>query len=104
MASNKKPDSNKILFEKVNDRFLAETALKAGNNNSVKTMAIINAIKLIKTLSPRNWVIKDFFSAPKTFRTPTSAERFEDCAVARFIKLIQAISKVKMAIEARMYK
>jgi hypothetical protein len=40
------------------------------------------------------------FSAPSTFRTPTSAARFEDEDVDRFMKLMQAISKVRMAMEA----
>ena len=66
--------------------------------------AITNAIMLINNDSPRNCFTSDFFSAPNTFRIPTSAERFEERAVDRFMKLMQAISKVNKAMEARIYK
>lgn len=42
--------------------------------------------------------------APRTFRTPTSAERREERAVERFIKLMHAISNMNKAIDVRMYK
>ena len=62
------------------------------------------AIVLISNDSPRNCFTNDCFCAPRTLRTPTSAERFEERAVDRFIKLIHAISKVNKAMEPRIYK
>src|SRR6266487_301166 len=101
---NKKAAMLKISFEKESERFFAETELKAGNKSSTKTIAKIKAIKLISTDSPRNCATKDFFSAPSTLRIPTSDERLEERAVERFMKLIHAINKVNIAMEARMYK
>ena len=46
-------------------------------------------------------VINNFFSAPNTFLIPTSEERFDDCAVARFIKFMHAISSVNNAMERK---
>src|SRR5690349_16747777 len=100
----KKPAISSVLSEKEKESVLPETELKAGNNNKVKTIATINASILIKRDSPRNCITNDFFSAPNTFLMPTSDERLEDRAVARFMKLIQAIINVKMAIEPRIYR
>ncbi len=83
---------------------MPDTELNAGNNNSVMVNANTNAMKLIKTDSPRNWLINEPFSAPNTFLMPTSALRFEDRAVLRFMKLMQAISNVNSAMEASIYK
>ena len=44
--------------------------------------------------SVRNWLIKPKRVAPATFRIPIFFERFIDRAVERFIKLIQAITKI----------
>jgi hypothetical protein len=63
-----------------------------------------NAIMLINRDSPRNCVISERFCAPSTLRMPTSAERFEERAVDKFMKLMHAINKVNNAIEARIYK
>src|SRR6476620_2523789 len=93
-----------ISFEKESDRCLPDTALNAGNVISVTTIAITKASRLMNTDSPRNCLIKEFFSAPRTLRTPTSSERFEERAVERFMKLIQAIISVNNAMDARMYK
>src|ERR1700731_4152211 len=67
-------------------------------------MPIIKAIKVINNDSPKNWSIRATFSAPKTFLTPTSEDLFDDRAVDKFMKLIQAINKMNAAMEANTYK
>ena len=52
--------------------------------------------------SPKNCLINRDRSAPTTLRRPTSFIRFAERAVARFIKLIQAIRRMKKATEAKM--
>src|SRR6266542_1814670 len=85
-------------------KFLPETCEKAGNKSCVIPKAITNNKILISNDSPRNCLTNDCFFAPSTLRIPTSAERFEERAVDKFIKLIHAINKVNKAIEARIYK
>jgi hypothetical protein len=51
-----------------------------------------------KIVSPMNWKISCFRSAPTTFLTPISFARLKDLAVARLIKLKQAMTRTKMAI------
>ncbi len=55
------------------------------------------AIKVSKTASPINCCIKTPRTAPTTLRTPISLARFTDRAVVKFIKLIQAMSRIKTA-------
>src|SRR3981081_679044 len=104
IASAKKPPSNHCCWEKEKEIFFPERSEKAGRKNSAIRNASRKARMDIIIDSPRNCHTRAFFSAPSTLRTPTSAERLEERAVARFIKLIQAISKVKSAMEARIYK
>src|SRR5215207_4212888 len=77
---------------------------KRRNDNKVMANARSKAITLIKTDSPINCFTKEFFSAPRTFRIPTSAERFDERAVDKFMKLIQASRRVNKAMEPRIYK
>src|SRR5688500_14271680 len=65
--------------------------------------ARIKAIKLINTDSPINCLIKECFSAPRTFLMPTSEERFDERAVDKFIKLIQASRRANKAMEPKIY-
>ena len=58
-------------------------------------------IMAINTDSPKNCFSREDRSAPNTFRTPTSAARFEELAVDKFMKLMQAINKVSSATEAK---
>src|SRR5436190_11876344 len=102
--SKKKPAMISMFSEKESVRLFPETELKAGNNNSVMVNANTKAIKLMKTDSPRNWRTREPFSAPSTLRIPTSALRLDERAVERFMKLIQAISKVNKAMDASIYK
>ena len=104
MASPRKPaHSNTICIEEKLNCFPA-TSENKGNNILVKASAKANAISDMRIDSPMNCQIRDFFSAPKTFRTPTSADLFEDRAVDRFMKLMHAINNVKRAIDPSMYK
>src|SRR5215218_321033 len=84
-----------------NDKSFPDICPNRGNNRNVKRNANKSAIPAISTDSPRNCRRRDFFSAPSTLRTPTSAARLEEEDVDRFIKLIQAISRVRTAMEAR---
>src|SRR6476620_7037439 len=102
--NTRKPAIMSQSFAKSSDKFLPATCENAGNKAAVIASAMQKAIKLISNDSPRNCLIRELFSAPNTLRIPTSPERFEDLAVERFMKLIQAISKVNRAIEARIYK
>ena len=60
-------------------------------------MERIRAKKAIKIASPINWLIRMPFTAPITLRTPTSLARLTDRAVAKFMKLMQAMIKMTMA-------
>src|SRR5262245_39046554 len=90
--------------EKWNDKFFPEMYENAGSRSCVMPSAIKKAIMPISSDSPINWLTNDRLLAPNTFRTPTSAERLDERAVDRFIKLMQAINKVNTAMEPRIYK
>ena len=49
-------------------------------------------------------MISCFLSPPTTLRIPISFARFTERATVRFIKLMQAISKINKAIPERMYE
>src|SRR5690349_6827188 len=87
-----------------NEKTFPDTLPNNGSNNCVMAMAKTKAINAITIDSPRNCLISDCLSAPNTFLTPTSAERLEDLAVDKFMKLIHAINKVNNATEPKMYK
>ena len=55
---------------------------------------------LIMIDSPRNCLIRFVRAAPNTLRMPTSFARFVAIAVVRFMKLIQAMNRIKMAMAA----
>src|SRR5215831_5540323 len=63
----------------------------------------MEAIRLIRIDSVRNCLTRLLRSEPRTFRTPTSFARLEERAVERFIKLTQAMSKMKIAMAEKMY-
>ena len=75
-----------------------------GSKAEVMQRATVHAIKVIISASPRNCAISDDRTAPSVFRIPTSADLFEKRAVERFMKLIQAISRMNMAMEASIYR
>src|SRR6185312_12684702 len=82
---------------------LPDNWLKAGNNRHAAATATKAAIKVTKTDSARNWMIRYLRGEPSTLRTPTSRARLADRAVERFMKLTQAISKINAAIADKMY-
>src|SRR5215475_11814879 len=96
--NKKKPATISQSCEKCRDKFLPDTCEKAGSKNSVAPNAITNAMMLISSDSPMNCLINELFPAPNTLRIPTSAERLEERAVDKFIKLMQAISSVNNAM------
>ncbi len=69
-----------------------------------KAIAITNAINDTTNDSVRNCLMSCFLVPPTTFLIPISLLRFKDCATARFIKLIQAIIKIKTAMQVSMYE
>ena len=75
--------------------------LNCGNTNITIINATVTDNITINKASPINWRINDERTAPTTFLTPTSFERLTACAVARFIKLTQAISTRKSAINSK---
>src|ERR1017187_1118762 len=77
--------------------------LKRGKSKAAATMAITNDRKQAIKDSTRNWAIRLFLRPPNTFLTPTSFARLAEDAVERFIKLMQAINKIKMAIAKKIY-
>ena len=52
--------------------------------------------------SPMNWPISCRRNAPSTLRMPTSCARPAERAVARFMKLMQAINRRKNATAEKM--
>ncbi len=83
--------------------FLSVTWLKDDILSATSPIASRAEKKLRSTDSPRNWVISPPLLAPTTFRMPTSFALFSLRAVLRFIKLIQAISRIKAAMMAESF-
>ena len=90
-----------VKFEKSTDKGLPVRALNLGRNNSTITRARVRAIAEIRIDSPRNCFMSWKRLAPTTFRNPTSLVRWTDRAVARFIKLIQAVMRIKNAMSVK---
>ena len=65
----------------------------------VKTIAITKAINETRNDSARNCFINCFRVLPTTFLIPISLLRFNDCAIARLIKLMHAMIKIKTAMQ-----
>ena len=61
------------------------------------TIAISKEKTTINVDSTKNCAMRFLFSVPSTFLMPTSFARFAECAVVRFIKLMQAMSKINKA-------
>jgi len=91
----KRTSSRTGLAINPNVRVFSEKLLKRGSRSSIIKIEIKTAIKLIRIDSPMNCFINCVLSAPKTFLMPTSLALFADLAVARFIKLMQAINSIK---------
>ena len=80
-----------------------EILLNKGIMAKASNMASMQEMKAVKVDSLRNCVIKFLRSVPNTLRTPTSLALFAERAVVRFMKLMQAISKIKMATAEKIY-
>ncbi len=65
--------------------------------SNIDTMVKINA-------SPRNCQTNWSRAAPRVLRTPTSRARIMARAVARFIKLMQAMSRINAATNPKKYR
>ena len=72
--------------------------LNCGSNNSIITIAINRDKKVMNSDSRMYCTISDFLFAPTVFFTPISLSLVDALAVDKFIKLIQAISNIMMAI------
>ena len=83
--------------------FLSASLLKYGNTNSIITRDRIKAMIVRIIVSPRNCCISWLRSAPTTLRSPISRALFNDPAVVRLIKFIQAITRMKNPIREKIY-
>ncbi len=88
----------KIGLLKLMNNCFPTNSLNGLRLSSTITNAITAAKKEMMTLSPIKWRTSDFLVAPTTFLIPTSFALFSLRAVLRFMKLIQAINKMKPAI------
>src|SRR6478735_1564821 len=82
----------------VNTMCLSVITLKVGNANQTRVMAMNSETKAVSIDSVMNWKISECRCAPMDFFIPTSFALRDARAVERFMKLIQAINKMKMAI------
>ena len=81
-----------------NEIFFSVNRLKKGKRIRTSTAAQMTAKNVVIIASSMNcWKIA-FLMAPETFLTPTSFARFKERAVARFIKFMHAINRIKAAI------
>ena len=77
---------------------LPVTELNAGKKSSTKEMAIKRLIKVVTNDSVKNCKINCLLVAPTAFFIPISLALFAALAVAKLIKLMEAISNIKNAI------
>jgi hypothetical protein len=71
-------------------------------SNQVQRNVSMNANAQMMIDSPTNCCASCVFAAPTTFRIPTSFARSDERAVVRLTKLMQAISKINMAMIEKM--
>jgi hypothetical protein len=76
--------------------------LNHGRASSTMISAKARATRLMITDSRRNCRTSSGRSEPETFRSPTSRLRRAERAVLRFMKLMEAINKMKKATMAKM--
>src|SRR5579859_4622752 len=79
------------------------SSLKYGSKTQTIPMASIVDKRVNMTDSTKNWVTSHSLSEPITLRMPTSFERLDELAVDRFVKLIQARSRINTANAPKMY-
>jgi len=76
---------------------------RGGNEPLYLESAMTIAIIVKKKDSSINCLTSLVFEDPRVLRTPTSKARLVDLAVARFIKLMQAMIIIKTAIAENIY-
>ena len=84
-------------------KLLPDIELKTPRDSETSTSAKNKEIITITRDSTMNWIIMLSWLAPETFLMPISFPLKDALAVARFIKLMQAISRINMAMETNMY-
>src|SRR5579863_722205 len=75
--------------------------LNRGNRSAAIPSAINNERKLISTDSVRNCVMRLERREPATFLMPISFKQLDDRKVERFMKLTQAINRIKIAMREK---
>src|SRR5215471_2299955 len=80
------------------------TWLRKGRKSINKGNAIKTLISESKKDSLMNCLTRSDLFAPVTFLTPTSFALFDARAVERFMKLMQAITWISIAINNKMYR
>ena len=93
---NKKSAEKKLM-----EKSLASKDLKAGNAMLTQIIASSKARNTVNMDSPKNCLTRFIFLAPTTFRIPTSLIRLFARPVAKFTKLIQAITSTRSAIKVK---
>ena len=92
-----------LIFIKLSRKYKATASWFSNKKKTLDTTITImiaktSAVNAKVTDSVKNCRIKLLLRAPTTLRMPTSRARLAERAVARFIKLMQAITKTKIAI------
>src|ERR1700722_14850753 len=82
---------------------LPDIWLNTGKNSHAANTAITAPASVTSIDSVKNWAIRYLRGDPRTLRTPTSRARLAERAVERFMKLTQAITRIKIAIAEKMY-
>jgi len=82
-------------------KFFPEILLNKGRARPTSIIARIRAIATRTADSSINWIIIVCWSAPEAFFMPISLVLPDALAVERFIKLMQAISRTKIAISVK---
>src|ERR1700743_474734 len=75
-----------------------EISLNRGSSAQATVTARMAPASVTITDSVRNWAMRYLRGEPSTFLTPTSLARLAERAVDRFMKLIQARSRMKGAM------
>src|SRR5689334_8891514 len=79
------------------DKCFSVRVLNEGNNNNTINKEKQIAMKETNNDSPMNCPINCLLPAPTTLRTPISLALRKERAVARFMKLMQAITRIMIA-------
>ena len=91
------PESISGSLRRFNASVLEAILLNEGIKKAARTIASTREIKVKTIDSVRNCSINPFLDDPTTLRIPTSSARPADFAVARFMKLMEAITIRKKA-------